>query len=163
MNYMQIREADLSNGPGVRVSIFCSGCEFHCPDCFNSDAWNFNVGKKFAPETLDAILGLSVPTFIKGLSILGGEPLHPRNITTIIELCKAFKEKYPEKTIWIWTGYLYENIVDKQILNYVDVIVDGLFQKELKDYTLKYRGSSNQRVIDVTRSCKEGITVLWES
>lgn len=162
MNYKQIRKMDISNGPGCRISLFVSGCEFHCPDCFNSEAWDFNNGKEFTDEDLNVIIDLAAPDFIEGVSILGGEPLHPRNIKRVIEICQKFKEKYPQKSIWIWTGYLFENTVDKRILDYADVIVDGLFQKELRDFTLKYKGSSNQRVIDVKKTQQQGVITLYE-
>lgn len=162
MNYAQIKDLDLANGLGVRVSIFCCGCEFHCPDCFNSEAWDFKAGKPFTEETLKTLLQAIDKPYIKGLSILGGEPLHPNNINQVIDICKKVKEKLPEKDIWIWTGYLYENIVDKNILNYADIIIDGLFDKTLRDVTLEFRGSSNQRIIDVKKSIENKDIILWE-
>ena len=155
MRYNLIRKMDIADGPGVRVSIFVQGCEFHCKNCFNKETWDFSKGKEFTDEVIARILDLAEPEYIQGLSILGGEPLHPKNIDGTIKLARAFREKFPDKDIWIWTGFLYENIVNKDILNYVDVIVDGQYQEELHDFRLKYRGSSNQRVIDVPKSVKK--------
>ena len=155
MRYNLIRKMDIADGPGVRVSIFVQGCEFHCKNCFNKETWDFSKGKEFTDDVIARVLELAEPEYIQGLSILGGEPLHPKNIDGTIKLAKAFREKFPDKDIWIWTGFLYENIVNKDILNYVDVIVDGQYQEELHDFRLKYRGSSNQRVIDVKKSVKK--------
>ena len=153
---------DIADGPGVRVSIFLQGCEFHCKNCFNQETWDFSKGKEFTDEVIERVIELADKDHIQGLSILGGEPLHPKNIDGTIKLAKAFKEKYPKKDIWIWTGYLYDDIVNKDILNYVDVIVDGRYQDELHDFRLKYRGSSNQRVIDVKKSLKKKEICLLE-
>ena len=153
MRYNKIRKMDISNGPGVRISIFMQGCTFNCPNCFNVDTHDFNGGQEFNEDTINRILKLAESDYINGLSILGGEPLHPKNIEGTIELCKAFREKFGnQKTIWIWTGYLFDQIVNKDIYNYVDVIVDGRYQDELHDFRLKWRGSSNQRVIDVKKT-----------
>ncbi len=154
MNYNKIRKMDISNGPGVRVSIFMQGCEFHCKNCFNPETWDFKKGKEFTGKTIDRILELAEKDYIKGLSILGGEPMHPKNEENTTKLAKAFKEKYPNKNIWMWSGFLFENIKDKEVFKYVDVLVDGRYQDELHDFRLKYRGSSNQRVIDVKKSLK---------
>ncbi len=153
---------DIADGPGIRVSIFLQGCEFHCKNCFNKETWDFEKGKEFTQDTINRVLELAEEDYVEGLSILGGEPMHPRNIEGTISLAKAFKEKYPKKDIWIWTGYLYQNIVNKDILNYADVIVDGRYQEELHDFRLKYRGSSNQRVIDVKESVKKNEICLLE-
>ena len=162
MRYNIIRKMDIADGPGVRVSIFLQGCEFHCKNCFNQETWDFSKGKEFTDEVIERVIELANKDHIQGLSILGGEPLHPKNIDGTIKLAKAFKEKYPKKDIWIWTGYLYDDIVNKDILNYVDVIVDGRYQDELHDFRLKYRGSSNQRVIDVKKSLKKKEICLLE-
>ncbi len=162
MHYNIIRKMDIADGPGVRVSIFLQGCEFHCKNCFNQETWDFSKGKEFTDEVIERVIELADKDHIQGLSILGGEPLHPKNIDGTIKLAKAFKEKYPKKDIWIWTGYLYDDIVNKDILNYVDVIVDGRYQDELHDFRLKYRGSSNQRVIDVKKSLKKKEICLLE-
>lgn len=155
MRYNIVRKMDISNGPGVRVSVFMQGCEFHCKNCFNPETWDFNGGKEFNTGTIDEVLKLCSENYIKGLSILGGEPMHPKNIEATTELAKAFKEKYPEKNIWVWSGFLFDrDLKDKEVLNYIDVLVDGRYSDELHNPTLKWRGSSNQRVIDVQKSLK---------
>ena len=155
MRYNLIRKMDISNGPGVRVSIFMQGCSFHCKNCFNPETWNFEGGKEFNNETIDEVLELCNKNHIKGLSILGGEPMHPSNIDGTTKLAKAFKEKYPNKSLWVWSGFKFdEELKDKEVLNYIDVLVDGTYKGELHDPTLKWRGSSNQRVIDVQKSIK---------
>ena len=161
MRYNKIRKMDISNGPGVRVSIFFQGCSFHCKNCFNPETWDFDKGLEFNDETIDMIIKISEADYITGLSILGGEPMHPNNIKGTIKLAKRFKETYPNKTIWAWTGFLIDNICDKEILNYLDVLVDGQFVDELKNPTLSWRGSSNQRVIDVHKSLKNGCIMLY--
>ena len=155
MRYNLIRKMDISNGPGVRVSIFMQGCSFHCKNCFNKETWDFEGGQEFTDETINKVLELCNKPEVKGLSILGGEPMHPTNIEGTTKLAKAFKEKYPEKTIWTWTGFRYEDIKDKDVFNYIDVLVDGQYKDELHDPTLKWKGSSNQRVIDIKESKKE--------
>ena len=161
MRYNKIRKMDISNGPGVRVSIFTQGCSFHCKNCFNKETWNFTDGKEFTDEVINHILDLCSKDHIQGLSILGGEPLHPKNIEDTTKLAKIFKEKYPEKNIWLWSGYLYEDYISKQeIVKYIDIIVDGQYVDDLHDFTLKWRGSSNQRVIDVKESIKKKKVVL---
>ena len=155
MRYNLIRKMDISNGPGVRVSIFMQGCSFHCKNCFNQETWDFEGGKEFTDDTINKVLELCNKPEVKGLSILGGEPMHPTNIEGTTKLAKAFKEKYPEKTIWTWTGFKYEDIKDKDVFNYIDVLVDGQYKDELHDPTLKWKGSSNQRVIDIKKSKKE--------
>ena len=164
MRYNLIRKMDISNGPGVRVSIFMQGCAFHCKNCFNPETWDFEAGEEFTSETIDEVLELCGQSHIKGLSILGGEPMHPKNIEGTTELAKKFKEKYPEKTIWVWSGFLFDrDLKDKEVLNYIDVLVDGQYVDELHDFTLKWRGSSNQRVIDVQKSLAENKVVLFEN
>lgn len=146
---------DIANGPGVRVSIFMQGCCFNCKNCFNPETHDFAGGKEFTDETIARVLALCAPDHMAGLSVLGGEPLHPKNIDGTEKLAKAFKEKYPNKTIWVWTGFLWENI-DKNKLKDVDVLVDGQFVEEEANPMLKFRGSANQRLIDVQKSLKEG-------
>ncbi|MBR3697778.1 MAG: anaerobic ribonucleoside-triphosphate reductase activating protein [Clostridia bacterium] len=161
MRYNLIRKMDISNGPGVRVSIFMQGCSFHCKNCFNPETWNFEDGKEFNDSTIDEVIKLCEESYIKGLSILGGEPMHPNNIEGTTKLAKKFKEKYPNKNLWIWSGFKFEeDLKDKDVLKYVDVLVDGQYIDELHDFTLKWRGSSNQRVIDVQKSLIENQVVL---
>ncbi len=162
MRYNLIRKMDISNGPGVRVSIFMQGCAFHCKNCFNSETWDFNGGKEFTDETINKVLELCNKDYIKGLSILGGEPMHPTNIAGTTKLAKAFKEKYPNKTLWVWSGFIFEQLKDKDVLKYVDVLIDGQYVDELHDPRLKWKGSSNQRVIDVQKTLKENKIVITE-
>ena len=163
MRYNLIRKMDISDGPGVRASIFMQGCEFHCKNCFNPETWNFEGGKEFTDDTIKEVLDICAQPQIKGLSILGGEPMHPNNIEGTTRLAKAFKEKYPEKTIWAWSGFKFdEYLKDKEVAKYLDVVVDGQYKDELHDFRLKWRGSSNQRVIDVQKSLKENKVVLFE-
>jgi anaerobic ribonucleoside-triphosphate reductase activating protein len=163
MRYNKIRKMDISNGPGVRVSVFMQGCAFHCKNCFNPETWDFKQGKEFTDEIIDTVLELASKDFIVGLSILGGEPMHPNNIEGTTKLAKSFKEKYPNKTIWCWSGFLFDrDLKDKEVMKYIDVLVDGQYQDELHDFRLKWCGSSNQRVIDVQKSLKENKTVLFD-
>lgn len=148
MRYNSIRTMDISNGPGIRVSIFVQGCPIHCKGCFNKIAWDFNGGKLFTNDTINHILNLAKDSHIKGLSILGGEPLAKENLDGVKSLIVAFKNIYPNKDIWLWTGYSYEKLDAKQlkVLSLVDSFIDGPFIEELKDPNLLYRGSSNQKV-----------------
>ena len=152
MRYNKIRKMDISNGPGIRTSIFMQGCTFHCKNCFNPETYDFDKGEELTDDVIDKLLKLSEPEYIKGLSILGGEPLHPRNALGTLDLVKKFKEKYPNKTVWVWTGFLYEKVNKLYDLSNIDVLIDGQFKEELHDPTLKYRGSSNQRVIDIKKT-----------
>lgn len=161
MRYNLIRKMDISNGPGVRVSIFMQGCSFHCKNCFNPETWDFEGGKEFTNNTIDDVLKLCDKGHIDGLSILGGEPMHPNNIDATTELAKNFKKNYPNKNLWVWSGFKFdEDLKDKEVLRYIDVLVDGTYKDELHDPTLKWRGSSNQRVIDVQKSIENGEIVL---
>lgn len=160
MNYSSIRQLDIANGPGCRVSIFISGCEHRCKNCFNPETWNFNYGKAFTDQTMEALLELLKPEHISGLSILGGEPLHPQNREGVLDIVRKVKSVYPSKSIWLWTGYLWEEVSNDLIGSGVDVVVDGKFVEELKDLRLKYRGSSNQRVINVSKSSELNPTLL---
>lgn len=163
MRYNKIRKMDISNGPGVRVSVFMQGCTFHCKNCFNPETWDFKQGKEFTDETIDTVLELASKDFIVGLSILGGEPMHPKNIEGTTKLAKAFKERYPNKTIWCWSGFLFDrDLKEKEVMKYIDVLVDGQYQDELHDFRLKWCGSSNQRVIDVQKSLKKNKIVLFD-
>lgn len=160
MRYNKIRKMDISNGPGIRVSIFMQGCSFHCKDCFNNETWDFKAGKEFNDVVINKVLDLASLPHIVGLSILGGEPMHPNNREGTIKLAKAFKKRYPDKDIWVWSGYLFDELKDIEGLSYIDTLVDGRFVLEQANPTLKFRGSSNQRVIDVKKSLKAGNVVL---
>lgn len=163
MRYNKIRKMDISDGPGVRVSIFMQGCTFNCKECFNPETHDFNGGKEFTDDTINRVLELCNNDNINGLSILGGEPLHPKNIEGTTKLAKAFKDKMPNKNIWIWTGFLFDkDLKDKEVMKYTDVIVDGRYVDDLRNPTLKWRGSENQRVIDVQKSLKNDQIVLYD-
>ena len=163
MRYNKIRKMDIANGPGVRVSIFMQGCEFHCKNCFNQETWGFDGGEEFTDETIEKVLNACDKEYVEGLSILGGEPMHPTNIEGTTKLAKAFKQKYPEKTLWAWSGFLFDKWVkDKEVAKYLDVLVDGQYVDELRNPMLRWKGSSNQRVIDVQKSLKKGEVVLYE-
>ena len=156
MRYNKIRKMDISNGPGVRVSIFMQGCTFNCKQCFNPETHDFNGGKEFTDETIDRIVELCSNENVKGLSVLGGEPLHPNNLEGTTKLVRTFKEKLPDKNVWVWSGFSFDkDLKDKEVVNYLDVLVDGQYKEEEKNPKLKWKGSSNQRVIDVPKSLKE--------
>lgn len=153
MKYNKIRKMDISNGPGVRVSIFMQGCAFHCKNCFNPETHDFAGGKEFTEDTINHVLDLCDNENVEGLSILGGEPMHPNNIEGTTKLAKAFKEKYPNKNVWAWTGYrLDEDLKDKEVVNYLDVLIDGQYVDAMHNPTLHWKGSENQRVIDVPKT-----------
>ncbi len=165
MNYNKIRKMDISNGPGVRVSIFMQGCAFNCKECFNPETHDFNGGKEFNEDTINEVLKLCDNENVKGLSILGGEPMHPKNVEGTAKLAKTFKEKFPDKNVWVWSGFKFDqdlrnNEQDKEALKYIDVLVDGQYVDALRNPTLKWRGSSNQRVIDVQKSLQGNDVVL---
>ena len=165
MNYNKIRKMDISNGPGVRVSIFMQGCAFNCKECFNPETHDFNGGKEFNDDTINEILKLCDNKNVKGLSILGGEPMHPKNVEGTAKLAKTFKEKFPDKNVWVWSGFQFDkdlknNEQDKEALKYIDVLVDGQYVDALRNPTLQWRGSSNQRVIDVQKSLQGNDVVL---
>ena len=164
MNYADIKEVDIQDGEGIRVSLYVSGCHFHCKGCHNKEAWDFNYGKEFTDETINKIINLLDKNYITGLSILGGEPLEPSNQKGLVKLVKEVKQKLPDKTIWCWTGYDFEKDIfgkmykefsfTKDLLNNIDIIVDGQFEEENKLVDLKFRGSTNQKKIDVQASIK---------
>lgn len=163
MRYNKVRKMDISNGPGVRVSIFMQGCTFHCKNCFNPETHDFMGGEEFTEDTIDQVLKLCENANVEGLSILGGEPMHPMNIEGTTELAKKFKEKFPNKDLWVWTGFLFDrDLQNKEVLKYIDVLVDGQYVDELRDPRLKYNGSSNQRVIDVQNSVKQGKVIFYK-
>ena len=149
MNYAEIKKVDIANGPGVRVSLFVSGCRNHCKGCFNPETWDFDYGRPFTRETEDEIIEALRPSWIQGLSILGGEPTEEENAAVLIPFLKRVRAALPDKDIWLYSGYTYEALQDKEILTLVDVLVDGPFLLELKDAGLAFRGSRNQRIIDL--------------
>ena len=160
MRYNKIRKMDIADGPGVRVSIFMQGCAFNCPKCFNQETHDFAGGKEFTQDTIDEVLqAIGLNGIERNLSILGGEPLVPANLKMINDLIVATREQYPNISIYMWTGYVFENLNQKQleVANKVDYLIDGEFIKDLKDLTLGYAGSSNQRIIDIkaTRNSQE--------
>lgn len=162
MYYSVIRPYDIANGPGVRVSLFVSGCRNKCPGCFNPETWNFKYGKEFTWETLHEIERLLKNPNISGLSILGGDPFEPENIQWVETLCAYVKHNCPDRDIWLWSGYDFLDFIDNPIMNYLDVMVDGRFEEDKKDLRLKWRGSSNQRVIDVKKSVEHGCAIRWK-
>ena len=163
MRYNKIRKMDISNGPGVRVSIFMQGCTFNCKQCFNPETHDFEGGKEFNEETIDRVIELCNNENISGLSILGGEPLHPKNVEGTTKLVKAFKEKLPDKDVWIWSGFTFDGeLKDKEVMKYTDVLVDGRYVDELRNPTLKWRGSENQRVIDVQKSLSNSNVIFYD-
>ena len=164
MNYAQINKFDIANGPGVRVSLFVQGCPIHCPGCFNQETWDFNGGKLFSVGTERMVIESieSISEHIAGLSILGGEPLCNENIPAVSGLAKMFGWTFPNKTIWLWTGYEWEYVKDLPIMDYIDVCVAGPFDVTKRDLSLKWCGSSNQQVIDVKKTKQTGKVVLYE-
>ncbi len=172
MNYATIKTHDIANGPGVRVSLFVSGCTHHCKGCFNPETWSFRYGQLYTPEVEEGIIKALEPHYIRGLSLLGGEPFEIQNQLTVKNLAQRVKMLYPDKTIWCYSGYNYESdilagrlgdwSVTEELLRCLDVLVDGEFVEAKKDLTLRFRGSSNQRVIDVKKSLEQDHVVLWE-
>lgn len=169
MNYATIKNCDIANGPGVRVSLFVSGCTHHCPGCFNQVAWDFDYGQPFTQETIDKILNMLRPSFIRGLTLLGGEPFEPQNQAGVVELLRQVKRELPEKTVWAYSGYLFDRDIlsgrlgdTREYLSYVDVLVDGPFIEEKKNLSLRFRGSENQRMIDVPASLAAGTIIPWQ-
>lgn len=169
MNYATIKNCDIANGPGVRVSLFVSGCTHRCPGCFNEVAWDFNYGQPFTEETIQSILDMLRPSYIKGLTLLGGEPFEPQNQAAVVQLLRRIRAELPEKSIWAFSGYLFEKDIlsgrigdTAEYLSYLDVLVDGPFVEAKKNLSLRFRGSENQRIIDVKASLAEGRTVLWD-
>lgn len=164
MNYGRIIEFDVTNGPGVRTTLFVSGCTHNCKDCFNREAQNFNFGTKWTKETEETFIRFAKNEVIQGISILGGEPFQQDSEGILLNLLVRLKEEV-DKPIWVWTGYTFEEILKipskKQFLNYIDVLVDGKFETDKKDYNLMYKGSSNQRVIDVKTTLKENKIFLF--
>lgn len=172
MNYATIKPFDVANGPGVRVSLFVSGCTHHCKGCFNEVAWDFHYGEPFTEETIEYILTLLKPDYIAGLSLLGGEPFEFKNQLGLLPLLRRVKEAYPTKNIWCYSGYLFdvdilgkmavEHQETKELISYLDVLVDGKFIEEKKNINLRFRGSENQRVISVKESLRSENIILWD-
>ena len=171
MNYAVIKKFDIANGPGVRVSLFVSGCRHRCKNFFNQEAWDFGYGQPFTEDTENELLEALSPSYIKGLTLLGGEPMEPQNQRVLVEFLAKVKERYPQKTIWCYSGYTFEELTGKsrarcdvtdRMLSYIDVLVDGKFVEELKDISLRFKGSSNQRLIDLKATLDKGEVVLWD-
>lgn len=181
MNYAQMRSMDISNGEGIGVSLFVQGCDFHCKNCFNSETWEFSKGQEWNEKTKNQFLKLVEKPFIQRATILGGEPLHPKNVQNVLKIVDEMRVSFPTKNIWIYTGYTWEQIMNpvvtdnldierdnilnmrKEVVSMADVLVDGRYVDELRDVTLHWCGSSNQRVINVQESLKQNKVVLWES
>lgn len=165
MRFSKIKDNDIANGLGITMSFWTQGCPHHCNGCFNKETWNYNSGKEFTHEDLNYILeNINKNNIKRDLSILGGEPLCPENVEGVINLCKEFKRNYPEKIIYLWTGYTIETFdnTQKEILNYIDILVDGKFEEENKNLSIKLRGSSNQRVIDVKQYLENDTVILYK-
>lgn len=172
MNYAEIKKYDVANGVGVRVSLFVSGCTHHCRECFNKETWDFHYGKPFTEKEIDDIISYMEPDYIEGLTLLGGEPMEPVNQEGLLPLLRRVRATYPQKTVWCYTGYLFdrdirdrmckESAVTGELLSYLDVLVDGEFVLERKNLKINFRGSDNQRIIDVKKSLETGGVIHWE-
>lgn len=169
MNYAAIKNCDIANGPGVRVSLFVSGCTHRCKGCFNEVAWDFDYGEPFTEETIDTILDMLRPDYIRGLTLLGGEPFEPQNQAGVVKLLRRVRRELPKKTIWAFSGYLFDRDIlsgklgdTREYLSYLDVLVDGPFIEAEKNLSLRFRGSANQRLIDVQKSLAAGKVIAWE-
>ena len=172
MNYAAIKNCDIANGPGVRVSLFVSGCTHRCPGCFNEVAWDFDYGEPFTEETVETILAMLRPGYIRGLTVLGGEPFEPQNQEPVVGLLRRIKAELPQKSIWAFSGYLFDRdilsgrlgdpAITREYLSYLDVLVDGPYMEAKKNLSLRFRGSENQRLIDVQESLRTGEVVLWQ-
>ncbi len=171
MNYATIKYFDIANGPGVRTCLFVSGCTHRCPGCFNFEAWDFDFGEPFDKDVQDKLIESLQPDYIDGLTILGGEPMEPSNQEALVDFIELLRKTYPEKSLWMYTGDVYEDLIDEKssrhtpytnrILDSLDVLVDGKFVAELKDITLRFKGSSNQRLIDLEKTRSSGKVVIW--
>lgn len=172
MNYGNIKNCDIANGEGVRVTLFVSGCTNHCKGCFQPQTWDFNFGEEFTPAVENKIIGMLEPDYINGLTLLGGEPFEPENQKALLPFIERVRAIYPNKTIWAYSGFTFEQMLTsgthcnteytQKMLENIDILVDGRFEEELKDISLKFRGSSNQRIIDVKRSLEAGKIILWD-
>ena len=172
MKYATIKNCDIANGPGVRVSLFVSGCTHRCKGCFNEVAWDFEYGEEFTQQTIDELLSMLRPDHIRGLTLLGGEPFEPQNQEPLVMFLRQVKQKYPDKSIWAFSGYVFDRDIlsgrlgpweiTKEFLSYLDVLVDGPYVEAKKNLSLRFRGSENQRLIDVPASLQSGEVVLWQ-
>ena len=172
MNYSEIKRCDIANGPGVRTSLFVSGCRHRCPFCFNEVAWPFEAGEELTDEVVDDVVESLRPDFVQGLTLLGGEPLEPENQEGVLRVVERVRAEVPRCDVWLFTGFTWEELHDSacrahtevlnRLLPLLDVVVDGPFVQDLKDISLRFRGSSNQRLIDVPASLKTGAVVLWD-
>lgn len=170
MYYGALKKTDIANGPGVRVSLFVSGCTHHCKDCFNPETWSFRYGEEYTDQVQSEIMEALEPSYIQGITVLGGEPFEPANQRALLPLYHAIRENYPKKTIWVYSGYLLDKEllaesrarieITDEILSMIDVLVDGEFVAEQKNITLKFRGSENQRLIDVKQTLAQGHVVV---
>lgn len=163
MNYTLIRSIDIANGEGIGTALFVSGCPFHCEGCFNPETWDYGYGKEFTQKTLISLIEATDKSYISRISILGGEPLASVNFETVSLIIESLKKRFPEKRIWIYSGYTYESLNKNQlrVISKADILVDGQFIKEKKDLNLKFRGSSNQRIIDIQQTIKRSRLTLW--
>ena len=172
MHYGEIKNCDIANGIGVRVTLFVSGCTNHCKNCFQPQTWDFSYGEPFTKETEDLLLRLLSPSYIHGLTVLGGEPFEPSNQRALYPFLQKVRAQLPQKTIWMFSGFTYEELcragshpnceVTESILDLADVLVDGRYEETLRDLSLQFRGSSNQRILDLAKTRKEGRIVLWQ-
>lgn len=171
MNYAAIKTYDIANGPGVRSVIFVSGCTHHCKECFQPETWDFDYGQPFTQEVIDHLIDTMAPPQIAGLTVLGGEPFEPQNQAAVLDLLQQVRARYPQKSIWAFSGFLFDQLIAgkvgdgetvRKMLECIDVLVDGPFVLALKDLTLRFRGSSNQRLIDIPKTLAAGQVVLWD-
>ena len=173
MNYAKIKYCDIANGPGVRTSLFVSGCTHHCKNCFNPETWDFKYGEDFTPQVEDELIKSCDPSYITGLTLLGGEPMEPSNQRTLLPFLKRFKKAHPDKTVWCYTGFTYEELAGKvenrcrceitdELFSIIDVLVDGEYVDDLHDVALRFRGSSNQRIIDMKKTVETEAVVPWQ-
>lgn len=172
MHYAELKNYDTANGIGVRVSLFVSGCTNHCKNCFQPETWDFSYGAEFTEETAEKILEMMKPDYIKGLTVLGGEPFEPENQRGLLPFIKKIREEFPEKSVWVYTGFTMEELraegthshcdVTEELLSLIDILVDGRFEEDKKDLTLRFRGSSNQRIIDMKSTLESNEIILWD-
>lgn len=162
MNYHKITKTDVANGSGIRVVLWVSGCEHHCTGCHNPQTWDEKSGKPFDDSAKSEMLAALNKSYIAGLTFSGGDPLHPNNVKTVTMLAQEVKEKFPDKNIWLYTGYEWEEIKDYAIMKYIDIVVEGEFIQEQRNISLKWCGSSNQRIVNVRKSIENDTVVLWE-